>query len=133
MHYKATEEIREWEDRKNRYIKTSHYSVRRAGTLTFKNVPVDGSSKMDNTLIKSIEPFNLNDAVDFQTAYLAGYLTDKYDISAEDSVHRANQRIKSSTEQIFQRTVNGYDSVKIENRKTSQVFILRGKFIWIKF
>lgn len=117
VHYKATEEIREWEDRKNRYIKTSHYSVRRAGTLTFKNVPVDGSSKMDDALMESVEPFNLNDAVDFQTAYLAGYLTDKYDISAEDSVNRANQRIKSSTEQIFQRTVNGYDSVKVENSR----------------
>ena len=117
VNYKAAKEVRVWEDKNNRYTKTSYYSVRRAGTLSFENVPVDGSSKMDDALMESVEPFNLYEAVDFQTAYLAGYLTDKYDISADDSVHRANQRIKSSTEQIFQRTVNGYDSVKVENSR----------------
>ena len=52
--------------------------------------------------------------MDFQTAYLAGYLADKYDVTAEDSIDRANQRIKQSTEDAFASTVVGYTSVTPE-------------------
>ena len=54
----------------------------------------------------------MQDAIPFQTAYLAGYVADKYDVSAEDSIERANKRIRRSTEETFQQTVTGYDSVK---------------------
>ena len=58
----------------------------RGGSIGFEKVPVDGSSKMADDLMESIEPFNFNEAVDFQTAYLAGYLADKYDVDAEQSI-----------------------------------------------
>ena len=48
--------------------------------------------------MESIEPYRFQDAVSFQTAYLAGYLADKYDVDAEASVERANERIRKSTE-----------------------------------
>jgi hypothetical protein len=74
-------------------------------------VPVDGSSKMDDAMMESIEPFDLSAAVDFQTAYLAGYLADKYDVTAKTCEERANQRIRQSTEDIFKDTVEGYTTV----------------------
>lgn len=46
--------------------------------------------------------------MDFKTAYLAGYLADKYDVTAEQSIDRANERIKRSTEDAFASTVKGY-------------------------
>lgn len=70
----------------------------------FEHVPVDGSAKMPDDLMESIEPYDFKDAVDFQTAYMAGYLADKYDVTAEQSVARANERVKTSTEQIFAST-----------------------------
>ena len=78
-------------------------------------MPVDGSSKMDDALMESIEPFDFTDAVDFQTAYLAVYLADKYDVDSEQSITRANERIKKSTEQAFASTVKGYSSVMPES------------------
>jgi hypothetical protein len=66
---------------------------------------------MDDTLMESIEPFRIEDAMDFQTAYLSGYLADKYDVDAEASISRANERIKKSTEDAFASTVVGYSSV----------------------
>ena len=110
VRYKATR-TRTWSDSQYRYTETSHYSVTRGGGIGFENVPVDGSTKMDDTLMESIEPFNIGDAVDFQTAYLSGYLADKYDVDAEASIGRANERIKSSTEDAFASTVQGYTSV----------------------
>ena len=110
VRYKATR-TRTWSDSQYRYTETSHFSVTRAGGIGFENVPVDGSTKMDDTLMESIEPFHIGDAVDFQTAYLSGYLADKYDVDAESSIERANERIKRSTEEAFASTVHGYTSV----------------------
>ena len=110
VRYKATR-TRTWSDSQYRYTETSHFSVTRGGGIGFENVPVDGSTKMDDTLMESIEPFNINEAVDFQTAYLSGYLADKYDVDAEASIGRANERIKKSTEDAFASTVQGYTSV----------------------
>jgi hypothetical protein len=64
--------------------------------------------------MESIEPYDFSGAVDFQTAYLAGYLADKYDVDADASVERANERIKRSTEDAFRKTVEGYDVVIAE-------------------
>ena len=62
-------------------------------------------------MMEAIEPFDFSQAVDFQTAYLAGYLADRYDVTAEDSIQRANSRIKRSTEEAFAATAKGYTSV----------------------
>ena len=114
IRYKATR-IRTWSTSEYRYTETSYYAVMRAGTIGFERVPVDGSTKMDDALMESIEPFDFTDAVDFQTAYLAGYLADKYDVDSEQSITRANERIKKSTEQAFASTVKGYSSVMPES------------------
>ncbi len=114
VRYRATR-VRGWSDDQYNYTETQHYSVMREGTLGFDGVPVDGSSKMADDLMESIEPYDLSQAVDFQTAYLAGYLADKYDVTAEESVERANARVKQSTERAFAATVNDYSSVKTES------------------
>ena len=67
-----------------------------------------GRLKMPDELMESIEPYDFSEAVDFQTAYLAGYLADKYDVSAEDSVERANERVKNSTGGGVQGYLRGY-------------------------
>ena len=91
------------------------YSILRGGRIGFERVPVDGSSKMEDDLMESIEPYDFKDAVDFQTAYLAGYLADKYDVNAEESIGHANRRIRQSTEDAFRATVKGYSGVVVEN------------------
>ena len=79
--------------------------------MSFDRIPVDGSAKMPDDLMESIEPFNFNDAVDFKTAYLAGYLADKYDVTADESIGRANERVRKSTESALAATALGYTTV----------------------
>ena len=110
IRYKATR-VRSWSDSRYHYTETSHYSVFRSGSMSFAAVPVDGSTKMDDTLMESIEPFDLSEGVDFQTAYLSGFFADRYDVNAEQSVARANERIRTSTERAFGDTVRGYTTV----------------------
>lgn len=118
VRYRATK-TRIWSDSKYNYTETSYYSVFRAGIIGFNNVPVDGASRIDDTLMEAIEPFDFNEAVDFQTAFLAGYFADKYDVDASNSINRANERIKASTEKMLAETVNGYNSVTTENSSVS--------------
>ncbi len=118
IRYKATR-VRSWSDSKYRYTETSFFSVVRGGGIGFENVPVDGSEKMPDEIMESLEPYDYSKAVDFQTAYLAGYFADKYDVSSDQSKDRANERIKHSTEDAFRSTVNGYASVTCESSSIS--------------
>ena len=106
------EKIKKWSDSNYEYTKIDTYNVYREGSVTFDNVPVDASQKIDNTLMESIEPFNLSDAVGFNTAYLAGYVADKFDVSMDESSVRANDRIRQTTYDTFKReTVEGYTNI----------------------
>lgn len=112
--YRATR-VRAWSDSSYNYTETSFYSVSRSGSISFEKVPVDGSTNMPDALMESIEPYDFSEAVDFQTAYLAGYLADKYDVDAKQSVEHANERIRQSTADAFADTVEGYTSVSPES------------------
>ena len=110
IRYRATR-VRTWSDSNYNYVKTSHFAVLRAGGLGFQRVPVDGSTKMEDALMESIEPYDFSEAVDFGTAYLSGFLADRYDVDSESSIQRANERIRASTESAFASTVTGYTTV----------------------
>jgi DNA-directed RNA polymerase subunit RPC12/RpoP len=114
IRYKAAK-IKHWSDAKYNYTQTSFYSCVRSGSLGFKQVPVDGSEKMDDAYMDAIEPFDYAQMVDFSSAYLSGYLADKYDVDAEQSKLRANDRIKKTVEAEFRKTVSGYNTVTVES------------------
>jgi len=118
IRYKASK-VRTWSTSSYRYTETSFFSVIRGGSIGYERIPVDGSSKMDDALMESVEPFIFDDAKDFQTAYLAGYLADKYDVDSDQSIARANERIKRSTEEAFASTVVGYSTVVPESTNIS--------------
>ena len=114
VRYRTTR-LRVWSDSNYDYTETSHFLVRRGGSIGFEHVPVDGSTKMADDLMESIEPYDFSEAVDFQTAYLAGFFADKSDVTAEQSIERANERVKRSAEEAFASTVQGYDTVTTES------------------
>lgn len=113
-----------WSDSSYNYTRTNYYNVMRSGSVAFKDIPVDGSSQMDDDLMDSIEPFDMSGATEFSSAYLAGYVADKYDVTAEQSIDRANFRVKNSTEDVFRDTVVGYDTVET---KSSSIRTTNGK------
>lgn len=56
--------------------------------MTFEKVPVDASSKMPDDHMDSIEPYDYKKLKPFSTAYLPGYLADKFDVTVEQSRER---------------------------------------------
>jgi len=92
-------------------IETSHYLVEREGTMKFEKIPVDASVKMDNDIMDSIEPFDYKELVDFDSAYLSGFLADRYDDSTDKCMKRADVRFRNSTKDQLTSTVTGYEAV----------------------
>ena len=89
---------------------TQHFEVRRGGSIAFEKVPVDASSKMPDDHMDSIEPYDYAGLKPFSTAYLPGFLADKYDVSVADSRDRADTRCAASLEMALRRTADQYDA-----------------------
>lgn len=107
INYRATR-TRVWRAGDRQYTETSHFLLERQGGLSFDDIPVDGSTKVDDTMMESLEPYDLSELRPFQTAFLSGYYADKYNVDAETCQERANERIRQSTADVFQQTVGGY-------------------------
>ncbi len=103
---------------------TDHFDVRRAGSLSFQKVPVDASTRMPDAHMDAIEPFDYSELKPFSTAYLPGFLADKYDVSAEDSRARADERCTASVLGALERTVTGYASCTLVDK---DITLERGK------
>lgn len=93
---------------------TSFYRVVRGGHAVFRNVPADGSSKMPDAHMDAIEPFNYDEMKAFSTAYLPGFLADRYDVSAEDCGKRAEERMHNGTIEAFKETIGPYATLTPE-------------------
>ena len=98
-----------------RYTETSHYLVECDGGMAFSRVPVDGSAKMPDDLMNSIEPFDYSQIVPFDGQYLSGFLADRYDKGPDDSIPIASERMMNSATKAFT------DAVKSEAEFVSSV------------
>ena len=113
--YNATR-VSTWRDSKYRYTKTDHFLLNREGSALFTQIPMDASQKMDDTMMESLEPFDFSQLVDFKTAYLSGYLADKYDVQAENGEDRIRQRVESTFHKLLDDTCVGYASFSFASR-----------------
>ena len=96
---------------------TEYYDVRRSGTVRFTRIPADGSKKMPDDLMDSIEPFDYTDLKPFSTAYMPGFLADIYDVDDKESFERAKTRSTTTALEILDSTVSGYSSVTPRERQ----------------
>lgn len=104
-----------WRSGDYRYTKTMHYAVMRSGSAQFDKIPVDASKKMDDSYMDAIEPFDYSTMVPFSSAYLSGYLADRYDVSVNESIPRANGRVNNTMNDLLRSTVNGYATVTVRH------------------
>ncbi len=115
--YRATR-IHSWTDSNFRYTRTDHYLLHRAGAADFANIPIDGSRKMDDTVMESIEPFDFSQMVPFDAAYLSGFYADKYDVPAEEGKQRIQQRVDFTMNSFIQPSLTGFMSVVPSSRRS---------------
>lgn len=113
--------VKEWEDQNYRYTQKDHYRMIRSGKMDFNRIPCDASTKMDDAIMDSLEPFDMTKGVDYDPAYFSGYLADRYDVEEKDCRPRANERVENTFRSRLGEEVKEYREVKTtsENIKLS--------------
>ena len=97
---------------------TDHYDAYRKGNISFKRVPVDGSSKMPDGHMDAIEPFDYDALRPFSVAYMPGYIANRYDEDCETCKARAERRMEESTISALRETVvDEYDDATVESKQ----------------
>jgi len=125
--YKATR-IHRWQDSRFIYTRTEHFLLNRKGSAAFTGIPMDGSTKMEDVFMESIEPFDYSTMVPFEMAYLTGYLADKYDVPSENGEERIRERVDKSLQDQVQSTLLGYATVIPTNRQI-QIRHTKAKYV----
>lgn len=105
--------VKSWTSGNYRYTKTDTYNVIRGGNMSFSNIPVDGSKRFPNDIMNSIEPFNYEDFKSFDISYLSGFLSEKYDMSAEEVSVEAASRAKNTFIDEMKKDIIGYSSISV--------------------
>ncbi len=105
--YKATR-VHHWSDAHYNYTRTEHFLLNRSADGDFTGIPMDGSTKMDDTFMESIEPYDYSLVQPFDMAYLSGFLADKYDVESKQGEPRIRQRVERALEDLIQPTLVGY-------------------------
>lgn len=78
--------------------------------------------------MESIEPFDYSKIVDFHTAYLSGFLADRYDVEASAGEPRIRERVDRTIDDLLAPTFIGYTSV-LPTQKNLQVDHSKARYI----
>lgn len=105
--YKATR-MHHWTDGNYNYTKTDHFQLRRCADAQFAKIPMDGSRKMDDAIMESIEPYDYSGITEFDTAYLSGFLAEKYDVESREGEPRIRERVDASMNAMVSQSMMGY-------------------------
>mgnify|MGYP004443994917 CR=1 FL=1 len=111
---------RSWREGDYMVYESDINDIHLAGEVAFNTIPVDGSSKMADDLMESLEPFDFREAVPFQTAYLAGYMADKYDVTVSESMPNVRRRVRGSAVDIFSQDVPHFDTI---TNRSADIFL----------
>lgn len=104
--------VEKWQKGPFDFVKNSKYDAYRDGTIAYINVPRDGSKRMDDLLMDSIEPFDISDSQNFSTYYIAGHPAERYDVPFEDCINDAIKRMEQTTYDELNETLKGYEEKK---------------------
>lgn len=106
--------VKSWSHGNTHYTQTDYYDVIRSGKMSYHRVPVDGSTRFANDMMNTIEPFDYNELIDYNHAYLSGFLAEKYDVNKEDAFDDAKTRTLNSTKQEMLNSMHGYSTKSIK-------------------
>lgn len=87
------------------------YLLERGIVANLEGVPADGSKKIDDHLMDTIEPFDYKEAKRFSMTYLQGFYADKYDVDKEAVFPRIKKRTNEFVRQKLMESTLGYETV----------------------
>lgn len=114
--------VTSWTVGDTHYTKTDTYKLYRRGSMQFAKVPVDGSTRFNNDIMNSIEPFDYAGLIKYNHAYLSGFFAEKYDVESDEAFKDAEERTLASGKDIMYNDSVGF-SGKVIKENTLQASI----------
>lgn len=105
--------------REGNYVttETNYYEFTRGVNVDFKDIPVDGSARLEDALMDSLEPFDLNGIKPFRADYLAGFFAERFDKGSKEVRKRAEDRMVTSAMSVLRSEASkGYSNVSEKSR-----------------
>ena len=106
--------VRRWTSGGYAYTNTKEYSVERHADFIAQGVPADGSRKIDDDLMESIEPFDYGEMEDFSSLYMSGFYADKFDVDKEEMFPRIKERVTEVCRQKLMQSARDYNSLSVK-------------------
>ena len=100
--------VETWRSGDTHYTKTNNFLVTRGGTMDFSHIPQDGSTHFDDDMMNSIEPFNFEDMIPYNHAYLSGFYAEKYDVENSETLTNASNRALNTARNILKNDARLY-------------------------
>ena len=111
--------VTHWSIGDTRYTKTDTYKLVRGGTMNYNMIPVDGSTRFDNAIMNSLEPFQFGELIPYNHAYLSGFYAEKYDEEGDKILQEASERAINSTKTYLQNDAKQYTTKVISSNTLS--------------
>ena len=113
--------VRTWRSGNTVHTHTKVYQIEREAEFAFIRVPCDGSKRIDDSLMESIEPFDYSTIKPFSMSYLSGCSAEKYDVTKEEAAQRIDERVRQAAQEELRKSAGGYSSYS--NEKCSINFL----------
>lgn len=102
----------------------THYAER-DGACRFDRITFDASLKLNNQLASRLEPFYMNELVDFDMTYLSGYYADRYDVPYHAMKSNVAQRADEMIDKELIDTTRFAGMLKYQYQKSNENFHYR--------
>ncbi|PHV71943.1 DNA helicase PriA [Sporanaerobium hydrogeniformans] len=102
--------IRTWYQGDYQYTQTKYYEVEREGYSEYEKVPIDGSQKLEDALMEKIEPYEYKDLKDFNSAYISGFMAERYDVDSQKAQSSMENRVKQYMSSRLEATITEYNT-----------------------
>lgn len=113
--------VKEWIDRNKKYRMTNTYSVIRGGSVSFENVALPDTSRIDNKLMDSIEPFELAGAVAFDREFTEGSQVALGELDMNKLGDKAQEKVGRLAIEAFRSRAGLYNSIEVNNADMNSV------------
>lgn len=113
------------------YTETKVYQIYRKGKATISSLVKNALTKnIQQKMVEAVQPFPIDQAVDFHTEYLSGFQAEKRDIEIKDIAEDLNRELQGYTDDLLRDTVSGYttfnktSSTATINRQSNHYMLL---------
>ncbi len=109
--------VRTYEQGDYQVTETQHFDIYRKIRLNYVKVPIDASEKMNDKLMDKLEPFPYDQLQSFKTAYLAGFVAEKYSYDDKELFPRAKEKISAYIDSYIRSTMSHYTTVNYTDKR----------------